>query len=117
VDSAAIHFDCNEDLVVIDNEAGTATIVFEMDTAKPEDLVGVVFYAFDPDAPASLSESNRFSITFYKAGDEPPPDDDQTGPGVQDPSGGGGWLIIAILVLVAGAGMGWMWYRRRTPSM
>ena len=114
-DSVTISFDCNEDLVSIDNEAGTATIVFLIDTAKPEDLTDVVIYAFDPDEPTSLTESNRFSITFYNAGDTPGPG--STTPGVQDPSGGGGWLVIVLLLLVVGAGIGWMWYRKRRPAV
>jgi hypothetical protein len=112
-----ISFDCNEELLVIDNDAGTATIVYEMDTTKPEDLVGVVVYAFDPDDPTSISESNKFNITFYKAGEDPGPGPGPGGPDVQDPSGGGGWLIIILLVLVAGVGIGWMVYRKRKPSV
>jgi hypothetical protein len=117
VDSPVISFDCNEELLVIDNDAGTATIVYEMDTTKPEDLVGVVVYAFDPDDPTSISESNKFNITFYKAGEDPGPGPGPGGPDVQDPSGGGGWLIIILLVLVAGVGIGWMVYRKRKPSV
>jgi hypothetical protein len=117
VDSAAISFDCNRELVTIDNEAGTATVVFPMDTTKPEDLTGVVIYAFDPDDPSSMGQSNLFNITFYKAGDDPGPGPGPTGPDVQDPSSGGGWIIIALLALVVAAGVGWMWYRKRKPAM
>jgi hypothetical protein len=116
VDSTLIHFSCNEELLVIDNDNGTATIVYEMDTTKPEDLVDVIVYAFDPDDPTAITESNKFNITFYKAGEDPGPGPGP-GPGVQDPSTGGGWIIIAILVLVAGAGIGWMYYRKRKPSV
>jgi len=116
-DSVAISFDCNEELVVIDDAEGTATVVFPMDTAKPEDLTGVVIYAFDPDDPTSLTGSNAFNITFYLAGEDPGPGPGPDDPGVQDPSSGGGWLIIALLVLVVGAGIGWMWYRKRRPPV
>jgi hypothetical protein len=117
IDSLVISFDCNEELLVIDNEAGTATIVYEMDTAKPEDLVDVVIYAFDPDEPTSLTESNKFNITFYKAGEDPGPGPGPGGPGVQDPSSGGAWMIIVLLLLVAGIGVGWMYYRKKKPSV
>ncbi|MCK5251392.1 MAG: putative Ig domain-containing protein, partial [Thermoplasmata archaeon] len=116
-DSVTISFDCNEDLVSIDNEAGTATIEFLIDTAQPEDLKDVVIYAFDPDEPTSMIESNKFDITFYLAGEEPDPDPDDTIPGVQDPSSGGAWMVIALLALVAGAGIGWMYYRKKKPSL
>jgi hypothetical protein len=116
VDSDALEFDCNENLVVIDNEAGTATVVFAMDDPRPGDLKDVILYAFDPDDPTSMGESNKFNITFYLAGEDPGtggPD----GPGVQGPSGSSGWFLIAILVLVGAAGVAWMWYRKRKPAV
>jgi hypothetical protein len=115
VDTSSLAFDCSNEAVTIDN--GTASVVFPMDTAKPADMTGVVIYAYDPDDPTSMVESNKFNITFYLAGEEPGPGDDPGRPGVQDPSSGGGWLIIALLVLVAGAGLGWMYYRKRKPSI
>ncbi|UCC93369.1 MAG: hypothetical protein JSW25_01485, partial [Thermoplasmata archaeon] len=117
VDSAIIAFDCNKELLVIDSEAGTATIVYEDGAVQPEDMVGVIVYAFDPEDPTSMSESNRFNITFYKAGEDPGPGPGPSTPGVQGPSGGGGWIIIALLVLVAAVGAGWMYYRRRRPPV
>ncbi len=115
VDSDLIHFDCNEELVVIDNEAGTASIVFPDGATKPQDLTGVVIYAFDPDDVASVTESNKFTITFYNAGDDPGTGPE--GPGVQDPSSGGGWVVILLLVIVGAVGVGWMYYRGKRPPV
>ena len=117
VDSDVLEFDCNYEIVIIDNGEGTASVEFEMDTAKPVDMTDVVIYAYDPDDPTSTVESNKFSISFYLAGEEPDPDPDPTRPGVQDPSSGGGWMVIALLVLVAGAGIGWMYYKKKRPSL
>ncbi len=116
VDSDRIHFSCTEELVVIDNDKGTATVVFPAGSTKPADLEGVVIYAFDPDEPTSMTESNSFSITFY-AEDEPGPGPGPGDPGIQEPSGGGGWIVVALLVLVAAAGGGWMYYRKRKPAL
>jgi hypothetical protein len=117
VDTDVLEFACDHEIVVIEN--GTASVVFLKDATKPADMTDVVIYAFDPDDPTSLVESNKFNITFYKAGDDPGPGPGPgpSGPGVQDPSSGGVWLIVAILVLVAAAGGGWMLYRKRKPSI
>jgi hypothetical protein len=115
VDTASLAFDCDQDLVTIVD--GTASVEFLMDTAKPADLTDVVIYAFDPDDPTSMVESNKFNITFYLAGEDPGPGPGPGSPGVQDPSSGGAWLMIALLALVAGAGIGWMYYRKRKPSI
>ncbi len=115
VDTSELAFSCDYEVVVIAN--GTAKVVFPMDSPKPSDLVDVVIYAFDPDEPSSMVESNRFNITFYLAGEEPGPGPGPGEPGVQGPSGGGGWIVVALLVLAAVAGVGWMYYRRRKPSL
>ena len=117
VDSEMLEFACDHDIVVIDN--GTASVVFLIDTAKPEDLVGVVIYAFDADDPTSMVESNKVNITFYLAGEDPGPGPGPgpTGPDVQGPSDGGGWIVIALVALAAILGGAWMYYRRRKPSI
>ncbi len=115
VDTETLDFLCDHDIVVIEN--GIASVVFPANSAKPEDLKDVVIYAFDPNEPASMAESNSFNISFFLAGEEPGPGPDTPGPGVQGPSGGGGWIVIALVALAAVLGGGWMYYRRKRPSI
>jgi len=115
IDTARLHFMCSADVVTIDNENGTATLVFPKGAARPDDVTGVVFHAYDPDDPSSETVSNAFDIAFYPEGEEPGPG--PVTPGIQDPSGGSGWVVIVLLVLVAAAGAGWMWYRKRKPAI
>jgi len=117
VDSDVLEFACDAELVVIEN--GIASVVFLMDTAKPEDLTDVVIYAFDPDDPTSMVTSNKINITFYLAGEDPGPGPgpDPTGPGVQDPSSGGGWMVIILVAVAAALGGAWMYYRKKKPSI
>ncbi len=115
VDTDQLAFDCSNDMVVIEN--GTASVEFPMGAAKPGDLKGVVIYAFDPDDPTSMVESNEFNITFYLAGDDPGPGPGPDTPGVQGPSSGSAWALIALVAIAAVVGGAWMYYRRRKPSL
>ncbi len=117
IDTDMLNYSCDEEVIRIDWENGVATIVFVKDTARPDDLEGVVIYAFDPDDPGSRKASNAFNVTFYLE-DEEPPGPGPVGPssGVQEPDGGSGWIIIALLVIVGVVGVGWMYYRKRKPA-
>jgi hypothetical protein len=116
-DTAKLHFrvsDKAEDLFVIDNENGTATVEFKMGATKPDDVTGAKFFAFDPDDPASETASNAFNVSFFEEGEEPPTPGPgpSTGPQIQNPSGGGGLLLaIALLIIIGGAG--YVLWRRR----
>jgi hypothetical protein len=113
-DTPLLFYSSNEDLVVIDNENGTASIVFLDNTAKPDDIIGTVIVAYDPDDPGSTVESNSFNITFYRADEPPGPGPGPTtGPGLTEPGGGNFGIILAILLIAVVGGVGWMYYRRR----
>jgi hypothetical protein len=116
VDSATLEFESSEGIVVIDNVNGTASVEFVTNTAKPVDLTDVVIYAFDPDDPTGIAESNQFNITFYLAGEEPGPGPGP-GPGIQGPDDGSNWLVIILVALAAVVGGVWMFYRRRKPAV
>ena len=97
---------------MIDNENGTATLEFVVDSTKPEDVLGARITAFDPDDPDSSIVSNAFNITFYEKGQKPPGPGPTTGTGPQEPEGGNATVLIAILVVAIAGGVGWMYYRR-----
>ena len=115
-DTAVLNYSCDEAIIVIDWEAGMATIEFVDGAEKPDDLTGVVIWAFDPDEPGSRLASNEFNVTFYLASQKPPDDPSGTDPGIQEPGGGSAWLIIALLAMTAIIGGGWMYYRKRKPA-
>ena len=113
-DTAVLNYSCDEAAIVIDWEAGVATIEFVDGAEKPDDLTGVVIWAFDPDEPGSRLASNEFNVTFYLASQKPPtPTGD---PGIQEPDGGSAWVFIALLAMAAIIGGGWMYYRKRKPT-
>ncbi|NIP35592.1 MAG: LPXTG cell wall anchor domain-containing protein, partial [Thermoplasmata archaeon] len=63
-----------------------------------------------------MVESNEFNITFYLAGDDPGPGPGPDTPGVQGPSGGSVWVLVALVAIAAVLGGAWMYYRRKKPS-
>jgi hypothetical protein len=114
-DTAVLNYSCEAAAIEIDYVNGVATIEFVDGADKPDDLNEVVIWAFDPDDPGSRLASNQFNVTFYLAS-EKPPDDPIGDPGIQEPDGGSAWLIIALLVMAAIVGGGWMYYRKRKPA-
>ena len=61
VDSSMM-FTATSDLIVIDNENGTATLEFLDNTPKPDDIVDAVITAFDPNDPDRRREGiNKLS--------------------------------------------------------
>ncbi len=113
VDTQVLAFSCTAEGVAIDS--GQATITFELNTPKPDDILGAKFTAYDPDDPSSKVESNTFDILYYVEGSTPGPGPGPTGPSLQTDSGSVGIIIAILLVAIAG-GIGYMYYRKKHPK-
>jgi hypothetical protein len=115
VDTSVLAFSCTSDKVTIDNDSGKATMRFELNTPKPDDVVGAKFTAYDPDDPTSKVESNAFDITYYLEGDDPGPGTGPDGPSLQT-TGGTVGVIIALLIIAVAGGVGYLYYRKKHPK-
>jgi hypothetical protein len=112
-DTEKLNFSSSSDQIEIDNDAGTARIVFPEDSPRPDDVVGARITAFDPDDPDSKVQSNAFDIAYYLKDQKPPGPGPGTGPNVNEPEGGNITVLIAILLVAIVGGVGWMYYRKR----